>query len=297
MSQPKIQLRKVRDFSAKMNATFEFIRLNFLPLLKSIIYLAGPLIILAGIAAGYYQKYAFNFAEIFGQEYAVSEDFMLSFGALLLFSTLATVMAVTVVNIYVKLYLEKEDGAIEVGEVWSGVKENYFKVLAASILVFLITTVATLFLIIPGIYVGVVFSLVFTVVIIENISPLEALGRCFKLIKEKWWSTFGLIIVTGIIRGVLAFIFAVPMSVLAFLNIYHASSAEGFYEQPVWYETLLILASIVATAGEMVLYAIPLLALIFQYFNLVERNEAAGLMQQIETMEEADKSKDDQEDY
>ena len=297
MSQPKIQLRKVRDFSAKMNATFEFIRLNFLPLLKSIVYLAGPLIILAGIAAGYYQKYAFNFAEIFGQEYPLSEDFLLSFGALLLFSTLATVMAVTVVNIYVKLYLEKEDGAIEVGEVWSGVKENYFKVLAASILVFLITTVATLFLIIPGIYVGVVFSLVFTVVIIENISPLEALGRCFKLIKEKWWSTFGLIIVTGIIRGVLAFIFAVPMSVLAFLNIYHASSAEGFYEQPVWYETLLILASIVATAGEMVLYSIPLLALIFQYFNLVERNEAAGLMQQIETMEEADKSKDDQEDY
>ena len=297
MSQQKIQLRKLRDFSAKMNATFEFIRLNFLPLLKSIVYLAGPLIILAGIAGGYYQKYAFNITEIFGQEYALSEDFLLSLGSLLIFSTLATVMAVTVVNIYVKLYLEKEEGAIEVGEVWAGVKANYFKVLAASVLVFLITTLATLFFIIPGIYVGVILSLVFTVVIIENVSPFEALGRCFELIKEKWWSTFGLIIVTGIIRGVLAFIFAVPMSLLAFFNIYHTASGEGYFEEPVWYETLLILSSIIATAGELVLYAIPLLALIFQYFNLVERKEAAGLMQQIETMEQTEKSKDDQEDY
>ena len=297
MSQQKIQLRKVRDFSAKMNATFEFIRLNFLPLLKSIVYLAGPLIILAGIAGGYYQKYVFNITEIFGQDYVLSEDFLLSISALFLFSSLATVMAVTVVNIYVKLYLEKEEDIIEVSEVWAGVRENYLKVLVVAILVFIITTTASLLLIIPGIYVGVVFSLVFTVVIMEGLSPFDALKRCFHLIKEKWWSTLGLIIVTGIIRGVLAFIFAVPLSALAFFNIYHTASGEGYYEEPVWYETLLILASIIATAGELILYAIPLLALVFQYFNLVERREAAGLMQEIKTMEQTEKGADDQEDY
>jgi len=52
----KIELRKTRDFSAKINITFDFIRQNFKILAKSIIYISGPFILVEGLFMGIYQQ-------------------------------------------------------------------------------------------------------------------------------------------------------------------------------------------------------------------------------------------------
>ncbi len=54
----KIELRKTRDFSAKINITFEFMRQNFRILAKSIIYIGGPFILVEGVFMGMYQQKA-----------------------------------------------------------------------------------------------------------------------------------------------------------------------------------------------------------------------------------------------
>ena len=56
----KIEMRKMRDFSAKINATFEFLRQNFKPLFKAIAYIAGPAILAQGVVYGYYNRSVIN---------------------------------------------------------------------------------------------------------------------------------------------------------------------------------------------------------------------------------------------
>ena len=45
----KIEYHKTRDFGKKINATIEFIKQNFKPLFKAMLFIAGPPIILGSI--------------------------------------------------------------------------------------------------------------------------------------------------------------------------------------------------------------------------------------------------------
>jgi hypothetical protein len=47
-----IEFHQTRDFSKKMNVTFEFIRQNFKALCKSILFIAGPSVLIASMLIG-----------------------------------------------------------------------------------------------------------------------------------------------------------------------------------------------------------------------------------------------------
>ena len=47
-----IEFQQARDFSKKINVTFEFIKQNFKPLFKSILFIAGPPMLVGSVLAG-----------------------------------------------------------------------------------------------------------------------------------------------------------------------------------------------------------------------------------------------------
>ncbi len=57
-------------------------------------------------------------------------------------------------------------------------------------------------------------ALVFIIRAYEGKGFFEAIGRSFKLVKDKWWSTFGLIFVLYLIVGVSSYIFLIPWYVI-----------------------------------------------------------------------------------
>ncbi|MFT5617148.1 MAG: hypothetical protein ACI85I_000364 [Arenicella sp.] len=59
----RMELRKQRDFGEKMNASFEFLKLNFAPFYRGILFIVLPLGFLAGVSAS---MMAFQPANIFG---------------------------------------------------------------------------------------------------------------------------------------------------------------------------------------------------------------------------------------
>lgn len=81
----------------------------------------------------------------------------------------------------------------------------------------------------------------------------------------------------GIIQGFLGFILYVPNYIvtifLAFAGVDSSTGETG--------RVLYIISSIIASLG-VLLYSISTIAIAFQYYNLVERKEAPGLMEQIE---------------
>ncbi len=83
------------------------------------------------------------------------------------------------------------------------------------ILVGLLSFLASLLLILPGIYVGV--RLVFTpcAIALENRGATEGLRYSWNLVKGRWWGVFWALTVPGLILAVVSFVFAFVFAVFA----------------------------------------------------------------------------------
>lgn len=285
----KIELYKERDFSHKMNATIEFIRQNFKNLAKNIIYIAGPFILIIAILNVYLQVILVSDN--------LTETNLVPFGLsslLLMFITfVAVIMVITVVNSYIKIYHQRGNNDIEVSEVWKHTRKYFFSNLLAYVISVLVSVIGFVFFIIPGIYLMVAFSLIFIIIVQEDVGAFDALSRCFTLISGKWWSTFGLLLVTAIIVGLISSVFAIPIYVLQFLVGISAFGEPGFQTgDNAIYEAALMVFTVLQSVASYMLYTIVYVALAFQYGNLVERKEAVGLMDKIDNL---GKKPDDEE--
>jgi hypothetical protein len=272
MNQNKIEFRKVRDFGALLNATFEFIKQNFKILFKSNLLIGSPFILLAGVFMGIYQSSLFNFR--LDPEW---EQFAIPFLFSILFMMLSYMVITIVTYSYLMLYKESEPGSFDIEEVWRKSKGNFWMILITGIGYSIIVSLGFIFLIIPGIYLSISLLLIFIVRLEEGLGFFDAVSRCTKIISGNWWFTFGLILVVGFIQGFLGFILYMPNYIvtffLAFAGIDSSTGSMG--------RVLYIISSIIASLGTL-LYVISMVAIAFQYYNLVERKEAPGLIQQIE---------------
>ncbi len=279
----KIELRRTRDFSAKINATLEFVKQNLSPLAKGLIFISGPFFLLQGLFNGFYQKQILSTGLSSNPLAIFSSEAISWLGISMVFSVFGYMSSLIVITEFMRLYEIRENPeAIDLSEIWEGVKQHLVKMIGVGILVAIILTFATIILIIPGIYLSIVLSLIVPIIIIEGKSFGEAFNRCFTLISEKWWSTCGLIIVTSIIAGVMALIFTIPQYVFTFLIGSHKISNVSA-EPALWEQVGLVISSMLYTFGGSLLRSIVVIAVIFQYYNLVERKESRGLLSKVES--------------
>lgn len=273
----KIEFAQVRDFGALLNATFEFIKQNYKILFKSIIFIAGPFILLAGIFGGIYQSTMFSFdLEPEVQEFAI--PFLLD----MLFMVLAYLAIGVVAYSFILLYLEKPVEEIDVDDIWQKGKSIIWILIITGILYTLLVALGFVLIIIPGIYLLVMLSPIYMIRLIEGKSFTEAVSRSANLISGKWWFTFGFLIVLGIIQGFLGFVFYIPMYIITFISMFAGmdGSSPGAVS-----EITLIIGSIISSFG-IIFYVISIIGISFHYFNLVEQKDAPGLMKKIEELEQ-----------
>ena len=200
---------------------------------------------------------------------------------LFLFSILSYAVSLIVINEYVRQYeLRPYPARIEPSDIWPRVRTLVLPLIGVSIAVSIILIVSFFMLIIPFFYLAVVLSLLGPLLVIEGKGFGQAFSRCFSLITDKWWSTFGLIFVTTLIAVFMAMMFSLPQAILNVLILAHKTSGDN---PPLWQEIAFLLANIIYSLGSSLLQTIPLIAIIFQYYNLVERKEAAGLMAKLDT--------------
>lgn len=277
MNPQKIEFQRYRDFGQIINATFEFLRENIKQLAKAVIFLVGPFILLTGIFGGLYQKDLFSFTST---TTSLSE-FGISFGLYILFAILSIMILISTVYSYIMIYLKKEDELpIEVDDVWIKVKDNVGKTIFFSIGYTIITLLATVLLIIPGIYVSVALMIIYIVGLNEDKGFFDSLSRSFYLVKNKWWFTFGLLIVLSLIQGFLGFLFQVPQYIAMFIIAFNSVDGNGTDSIT---EIILIVTTIISTLN-FIFYAISLVGIAFHYFSLVEQKEAKGLLDKIESI-------------
>ena len=272
MNQTKIEFRKVRDFGALLGVTFDYIKQNIKLLFKSNLLIGSPFILLAGVFMGIYQSSIFNF-----RVQPEIEQFAIPFLISMFFMMLSYLVIIIVTYSHLILYKNSEAGNFDIDDVWQNVKRNFWMILFTGIGYSILSFIGFVFLIVPGIYLSIALSIIFIVRLEERLNFFEAVSRCVKIVSGNWWFTFGIIIVVGMIQGFLGFILYVPNYIVTiFLAFTGVDSNTGDLGR-----VLYIISSIIATFG-VLLYSISTIAIAFQYYNLVERKEAPGLVQQIE---------------
>lgn len=308
-----IDLRQARDFSRKMNATFEFIRQNFLPLTKSILFIAGPPILLGSILVGSFIGDLFSMGTLGNagnselmSRYFLSVSFWAQITMVFVFFLVSGVSTIATINNYIVLYGEKKTNQIEVSEVWERVRSTFWMYLKTMILFSVLAIAVYVLLLIPMVLVakispvlvffGVIFvicgilylaigaSMVFVIRAYEDIGFFESIRRSFSLMQGKWWSTFGLIMMLYMIVMFISYFFIIGWSVITMATSFHNADTSNTAEMSSTIQTVTVAFFAVYYLIQMVLYALPNVGIAFQYFNLVERKEAISLIKEIETI-------------
>ena len=300
--QPQIEFYKTRQFGEKLNMAFVFLRENARPYLKAQVLIAGPILLIANIIASKYSADLIGFDPVNATANDILSIFNV-FGVALISTVVTGAIMPSVTYGYMRTYQANAPVDITLNMVSKGVASKVFNVLGFNILTALIVGAGMLFFFFPAVYLLIVLSLGAAIIVFENSNPIDAISRSFSLIRGKWWSTFGLVVVMVIINYLISMLFGLPRAITfgieafttALENNDPKAIAQEMSELTSTEQFLSILFSIIETFGSILTYSLTYLALAFQYFNLVERNESRGLMGDIEGLDsEVDNSSDEE---
>jgi len=318
---PQLEFYKKRPFGDKLNATFVFIRENAKPFLKVQLLIAGPILLLMTIVIN---QFSFDFMNLgFAPEDLTASDvfrLVKLYGFLILSGIITSAIMPAVTFTYMAKYQTTQPELISNAQIIPGLGSKIFNLIGYNLLTTLIigavgallalaigfSVSASAFLVvifgfallIAVVYIAVTMSLGSAIIIFEKNNPIDAIGRSFRLITGKWWSTFGLIVVVGILSAIISQLFGLPRAVFfgikAFASFEEGGDLSNMLQMTTGEQALNIVFSVFETFGSIVTNSLIFIAIAFQYFNLVERKESKGLMSQIESLDDEPKENDDE---
>ena len=289
--------RQLRDFGQKFSASFEFIGAHWRGLGQAMLYLVLPAAILQGIVSALLQKQVFAQA-LRGtgtgmgklQQLTMLDGMYQSpiYWINVAISGIFIMFLVLTVYAYVRCCLRPvpTPASITVGEVWAVVKSEFIGSYLSYFALLMLIIIGFFLLGIPGIYLSVAFSLFYITKVVEGTGFVTTCRRCLQLVRGKWWSTFGLIVMMSFALGL---VLAVVGSVVGGLS-YFAARQVGFLQTDDASSSLVLFTVITsALTGllNLLIYPPLLLALAFQYFNLVERRDGVGLRNMVSQLGQA----------
>ncbi len=287
-----MELRKVRDFGENINDTFQFIKQEFKPLLKSFLAISGVLILLTGVVSALYQQDTMRdiINALKGVQYrakGLDEIFTPTYFMFIFLSSFNVVVMRVVLAVYVKLYDTTGGVSPTIEEVWKEVIRFVVPVFLYSFVLLILIIIAACFCLAPGLYLLIVFAPVNFIFVIENASLGEAFNRCFALIKDNFWFSIGLYIVVYLIYAVSSSIIGVAISSVAGLIAYFTTKDIA---------SVVGVVTAILSVFQYVFYIIFSVSVALHYFNLVEQKDGEGLMRRIDGLgsETTDSSKDEQ---
>ncbi|MBC8034240.1 MAG: hypothetical protein H7Y03_08850 [Chitinophagaceae bacterium] len=292
MAQQKIELRRLRDFGENLNDTFQFIRLNFKPLLATFFAICGVFMVTMAIFSGLYQSNTMSRLESIVSGAALQDGgFLQIFGIgyflLLLSMWLTYVMMQVTVTAYIKFYVENDGATPSIENVWDIVKRYFFKVLLYSIPIVLLQLVGFVFCVLPGIWLGVVMIPFVSVVIIEDQNFSSAFNRCFEIIKENFWTSLLLYFVALLIYSFMSNVIGLIVGGIVGFTAYFTTKDIG---------TTLGVVTSLFNMFSLTFYLVFLVSAALHYFNLVEKRDGTGLLSRIEGIGNTDKNHDNTEE-
>lgn len=276
---------KEREFGDKIGAPIYFFIQEFKPFSKTLLRFAGPWLAVVLLATSLLSSSLYNAALSNNDPGASVVVYFLIIAFFMMFGFLT---AVAVTHSYIALYVKKGKGNFSADDVGELMKQKIVKIFLAGLLVYLMVIIGFIFLYIPGIYLAVAMSFFSIVIVYEDASIGESISRSFKIIKNHWWETFGLIFIFGMIIGFASYIFIIPIYVVVIVAAVGGKTiGAGSVIFIALFVSLYFIAYVFFISLQQILIG-------FQYFSLVTKKEGLGLKDRIAAInKDENENKDD----
>jgi hypothetical protein len=303
VNQDNINFLQARDFGETFNVSVKFVRQNFKIYFLSLLFLAGPFIMLYSFSGAYYEsvilhKLALVKAGLLYNMTTYSWEYFVS-----LFFQFVSALALLCTNYsFMAVYHEKGVGNFKVGDVARKMKQHLSKIIGGFFLFLILTIifgvaiVVVVSLIINGsrvagfvllisLMVGLLiigpnllwqFSTSFLVMISENEIAFTAFGRTREVMKSNYWWTWLVSVCGSLITMFISLMFALPMIVFTLVKTF-TMPTDGMYENSIIYLIVFVISSFFSSMVYVLLHVVSG----FHYFSLAEKRDGTGLMERI----------------
>ncbi len=306
MNPEKINFRQTRDFGETFNVSIKFLRQNFKLFFQSVLFIAGPFVLISAIAGAFYQSNAINMFSITKLGNGGLDTILSQFGWAYLIFILAAILAslalMSTVYSFMINYQEKGPGGFTVSDVNRTVINNLgnvlsvFFVLGLLILVFviiLVLIIAGIAVAVPALGVLLIFLLIIAMLMVmpplmwqfsatylvkmtEQKGIFESFGRTRQVMRENFWWTWVIVVCASLAVGLAGIVFTIPQAGYQMVLMF-SRMKEGTSDTPMGF---LIVATI-CTFCTTILYSTLSVIFGFHYFSLAEKKDGTGLMERI----------------
>lgn len=260
----KIKLFGSRDFSSNFDMTLNFLKQNYVSILKGIVVVVPVYLIIAYFMSSINSLSTRPSADILETYAAIfSAGFFVSYFLIILSSMVVMLYIIS----YMAIYAKSSDGVVKNSDVWSKVANAFLPVLGASIIFGILLSIGFLLCIIPGIIILVYLGFYCYVYVNEEKSIIDSFYRSYELVSHNWWVTFGYGIIFFLIIMVLGAVFAIPTYLVALGTVF----GMGFFSGEIY----MYISSLISYAGSFLLYPIMYVAMGVMYYS--HRNKLEGI--------------------
>jgi len=316
-----IRFRKERSLDKNIETSFYFFRKHFKPMMR-ILWKYNSVIIVAFLAS-YFLYYFYYFGAFDGlidfKGSGNSNSAILKMFSNTQFLLVALVLMLTSfiffprfyasIMGYMRVYMENE-GEVKDAQVKNYIDEKFWGFIGLVLLAIVLGGIivglsAFLFISAAGnsgiiillalllflffAYVMIPYSISFYVYFFEDKGPIEALSMAFKYVKSRWWYSFGILLVMGIIVGLISAIFQAPLSIYIIVktvlvgqsgSVADTSSLQG--------DILGASISVFAIAGGYLVKILTILSTAILYFSIKEYHTQEGILDRIDQIGKED---------
>lgn len=259
-----------------ITAIFEFLRSALKPYFKAVTAIAGPYIAVAAIATGVYYRDVTNLAAIIIEDRGFAE-MAIPISVLSVARIIASILLLAITYSFLR-FSQREGRYPELHEVREEMNGTLGMVVVSSILIILMEIPAFLFLIVPGIWIVIPLAMVIPIRYNEGLGFSDAVSRAFKLVRDRWWWTFGVMILCYFAQSIAASIFSLPATMIMMFST--ISAGEGA-------EPSLLIQLVAGTLGAVSQLAsfyfssVVAVSTAALYYNHVERLDATQLTDRV----------------
>ncbi|WP_422360122.1 hypothetical protein [Reichenbachiella sp.] len=270
----RINFNQERDLGTILQDSSTFIKQNFLNIMKPTIVvvmiplLLGTFLMIAGMQSMY-------------GEMATMTDPLQVYGAMAgmipayILMMVAFVLAYVMFIGYIKLYTEGQED-ITLSDLTPILKSKGLSLTLSSIALIIVIYAGMFLCVLPGVYLAIVLTHFFAIAIIEDKGFGATWKRSFHLIKDNWWSSFGLYLVTYLIALGIMILVYIPAYAIMALDMFSAvkendpetminsMSTTMSYITPFYYIIGLVISLLYAVVSS------------FKYFSLMEQKDGSS---------------------
>jgi hypothetical protein len=319
MTDQKIYYKKVRDLGGIFGATFGFIKQNFKPLYGSLLFFAGPFLLVASTVSAYMLGSQLNVNRLFGSGLSTLYGDLMGAYAV---SMLIMFLGVTVYNVILNRNI-LENEKLQAGEemtVKHGIVNfwaDFWRILGNTLLLVLVlvVSVVVIVLVFAGIFalaggdrgsggaialavIGVllllvamlIFGPIFAYVPMaalfvcqrDEVNIFQAIGIVFRYMRDNFWSTWVVSMVGLLTYMVMGMVAQIPVFIITMLTTFtRMKSTVGYGMEDQSTPVLLIVVTAISSLLSYGVMVVYHLISIYQFTHLEEKKEGKSIIDRI----------------